>query len=50
VDNVVGDIERGLEEHRKLRKEIILIKKFLEKRNEQCPFAPLNRLEPLSRK
>jgi hypothetical protein len=50
MTNAVGDIERRLEEDGKLSKEIILIKKFLEKRNVQCAFAPLNRLEPLSRK
>jgi hypothetical protein len=33
VTNVGGDIERGLEEDRKLRKEIILIKKVPEKKN-----------------
>jgi len=49
--NVVREIERRLEEDRKLGKEIMLIKKFLEKRNVQCAFAPpLDRLEPLSRK
>jgi len=33
VTNVVGDIERGLEEERRLGKEISLIKKILGKQN-----------------
>jgi hypothetical protein len=33
VTNVVGDIERKLEEDRKLSKEIILIKNVLEKKH-----------------
>jgi hypothetical protein len=40
MTNAVGDIERRLEEDRKLSKEIILIKKVLEKKNVERRFGP----------